>query len=157
EDGTVVTFTPLLWTTHNIWYIDVNVSNTKADEGVMGFIPKGSWLPRLRNGTDVGPMPASLNDRHTVLYKKFADSWRVTDPASLFVYEPGTSTKTFTDLDWPAEKPPCKLKPQFQIPGVGVLKGMPVPEAEQICRVVTDKDLHAHCVFDVATTGDRVF
>lgn len=29
--------------------------------------------------------------------------------------------------------------------------------AEQICRAVTDKDLHANCVFDVATTGDETF
>ena len=49
-------------------------------------------------------MPASLQDRYAVLYKKFADSWRVTDKTSLFVYAPGTSTKTFTDRGWPAEE-----------------------------------------------------
>ena len=91
----------------------------------MGFVPKGSWLPRLRNGVDVGPRPASLHDRYVTLYKTFADSWRVTDKTSLFVYAPGTSTKTFTDPDWPAEKLPCKLKPEFQIPGVKVHQGMP--------------------------------
>jgi Big-like domain-containing protein len=157
DDGTVVIFTPWLWTTHNVWLINVDVSNTKADEGVMGFIPKQSWLPRLRNGQSVGPMPASLTDRHKVLYKTFADSWRVTDATSLFVYSPGTSTKTFTDHDWPADKPPCKLKPEFQIPGLGVLKGMPIEEAKRVCHAVTAKDLNAHCVFDVATTGDPIF
>ena len=44
----------------------------------MGFVPKESWLPRLRNGVDVGPRPASLHDRYVTLYKTFADSWRVT-------------------------------------------------------------------------------
>ena len=156
EDGTVVTFTPNFWTTYNIWHVDVSVSNTGATEGIMGFIPKNSWLPRLRNGASVGPMPAALHDRHNVLYKTFADSWRVTDQTSMFVYAPGTSTKTFTDTEWPADKPPCKLKPQFQT-GAGVLEGMPVAEAQQICRAVIAKDLHAHCVFDVATTGDRFF
>jgi hypothetical protein len=123
----------------------------------MGIIPKGSWLPRLRDGVNVGPLPASLHDRYITLYKTFADSWRVTDKTSLFVYAPGTSTKTFTDRDWPAEKPPCKLKPEFQIPGVQVHKGMPIERAEMICKIVTDKDLHKNCVFDVATTGDEIF
>src|SRR5207344_3338086 len=95
-----------------------------------------------------------LHDRYVTLYKTFADSWRITDKTSLFVYAPGTSTKTFTDPDWPAEKPPCKLKPEFQIPGVKVHPGMPVDRAEAICRIVTDKQLYKNCVFDVATTGD---
>ncbi len=157
EDGTVVLITPTFWSPNSVWYLDVSVSQTSADEGVMGFVPKGSWLPRLRNGADVGPMPASLHDRYVTLYKTFADSWRVTDKTSLFVYAPGTSTKTFTDPDWPAEKPPCKLKPEFHTPGVAVLKGMPVARAEMICRVATDKKLYKNCVFDVATTGDETF
>jgi hypothetical protein len=157
DDGTVVTVTPNLWNAHNVWYMDVSVTNTSAHEGVMGIIPQDNWLPRLRNGTSLGPMPASLHDRYVALYKTFADSWRVTDKTSLFVYEAGTSTKTFADHDWPADKPPCKLKPEFQIPGVAVHKGVPVRVAERICSAVTDKDLHANCVFDVATTGDETF
>jgi hypothetical protein len=157
NDGTILIATPAFWPANQVWYIDVTVSNTRAHEGVMGLIPKNSWLPRLRNGTDLGPKPASLHDRYVMLYKKFADSWRVTDKTSLFVYAPGTSMKTFTDRDWPAEKAPCNLEPQFRVPGVEVLKGMPLYEAEMICRVVTDKDLNANCVFDVATTGDEIF
>jgi hypothetical protein len=153
-DGTVVLITPYYWSANSVWYLDVSVSNTSADEGVMGFVPKGSWLPRLRNGVDVGPRPASLHDRYVTLYKTFADSWRITDKTSLFVYAPGTSTATFTDPDWPAEKLPCRLKPEFQIPGVNVHQGMPVERAQAICRIVTDKKLYQNCVFDVATTGD---
>jgi len=156
-DGTVVTITPRFWNANSVWYLDVSVSNTRAAQGIMGLVPKGSWLPRLRNGTDLGPKPASLNDRYVALYRTFADSWRVTKKTSLFVYAPGTSTQTFTDRDWPAAQPPCKLKPQFQIPGVRVQRGIPLAEAEMICKVVTDKDLHNNCVFDVATTGDEIF
>ena len=156
-DQTVLTVTPAFWNAHNIWYINVSVSNTSADEGIMGFIPRDSWLPRLRDGVSVGPMPASLQDRYVVLYKKFADSWRVTDQTSLFVYAPGTSTKTFTDPDWPAEKPPCKLKPEFQVPGVPVFEGMPIERARAVCKAVTMDDLHKNCVFDVASTGDETF
>jgi hypothetical protein len=161
DDGTVVTFTPRFWDANQVAYIDVSVTNTPAHEGVMGIVPHDTWLPRLRNGTNLGPMPgpmpASLHDRYVALYKTFADSWRVTDKTSMFVYEAGTSTKTFTDHDWPAEKPPCKLLPQFQIPGVEVHKGVSIRVAERICRIVTDKDLNANCVFDVATTGDETF
>jgi len=153
-DGTVVLITPRQW---SVWLLDVSVSNTSADEGIMGYVPKGSWLPRLRNGVDVGPMPASLHDRYVTLYKTFADSWRVTDQTSLFVYAPGTSTKTFTDPDWPAEKLPCKLKPEFQIPGFQVRPAIPVDRAQAICKIVTDKALYQNCVFDVATTGDETF
>jgi hypothetical protein len=155
EDGTVVLITPRFW--NAVWLLDVSVSHTSADEGVMGFVPKESWLPRLRNGVDVGPRPASLHDRYVTLYKTFADSWRVTEKTSLFVYAPGTSTKTFTDPDWPAEKLPCKLKPELQIPGMKVQQGMPIERAQAICRVVTDKALYQNCVFDVATTGDEAF
>jgi hypothetical protein len=157
DDGTVVTITPMFWNAHNVSYIDVSVANTGAHEGVMGIIPQDSWLPRLRNGRSLGAIPASLNARYAQLYKTFANSWRVTKKTSLFVYAPGTSTATFTDRDWPGAQPPCNLKPQFQIPGVGVFKGMPIPEAEAICRSVIDKDLHDNCVFDVATTGDETF
>jgi hypothetical protein len=154
-DGTVVLITPRFW--NAVWLLDVSVSHTTADQGVMGFIPKGSWLPRLRNGVDLGHRPVTLHDRYVMLYKTFADSWRVTDKTSLFVYAPGTSTKTFTDPDWPAEKLPCNLKPQFQIPGFKVHPAIPIERAQAVCRVVTDKALYQNCVFDVATTGDETF
>jgi hypothetical protein len=157
EDGTVFTATPAFWSSYNTWYFNVDVSHTGADEGIMGLIPNDSWLPRLRDGTSVDPMPASLQDRYVTHYKTFADSWRVSDTTSLFVYEPGTSTETYTDLDWPAEKPPCELKPEFQIPGAQVLPPIPIEEAEMICREITMEDLHGFCVFDVATTGDETF
>lgn len=157
QDESVVLITPMFWSAHNVAYLNISVSNTGATEGLMGFIPRDSWLPRLRDGGDVGPMPASLADRYSVLYEKFAESWRVTDDSSLFVYKPGTSTETFTDRDWPGGKPPCEVRPDFQIPGVGVFEGMPVDKAREICSLVTIDDLHSSCVFDVATTGDPTF
>ena len=157
-DGTVFTATPAFWDRYSVWYMNVAVSQTRAHEGVMGFVSDGSWLPRLRDGGDVGAMPASLQDRYEVLYKKFADSWRVDDQTSFFVYEPGTSTETFTDRDWPGERPPCNdIKPELAAPGTHELRGMAVEKAEMICRVVTEPDLYSNCVFDVATTGDEMF
>ena len=149
--------TPHFWNSHQMWYLNVSVSRTHADEGLMGPIPKGTWLPRLASGATVGLMPGSLAERYQTLYKTFAGSWRVTDETSLFVYAGETSTDTFTDLDWPAGEPPCELQPQFEIPGAPVLAGMALEDARQICQLVTDAGLHRDCVFDVATTGDETF
>ena len=111
--GAVLTVAPRLW---HIWILDIRVSHTHADEGIMGSIPEQTWLPTLPSGATVGPMPESLHERYITLYKIFADAWRVTNKTSLFMYAQGTSTETFTDRDWPAEKPPSILKPEFQIP-----------------------------------------
>ena len=75
----------------------------------------------------------------------------------MFAYDSATSTKTFTDLDWPAEQAPCNMKPEFQVPGITILQGMPVDKAEIACKLVTMGDLYKNCVFDVATTGDETF
>jgi FtsP/CotA-like multicopper oxidase with cupredoxin domain len=155
-NGTVLTVTPWFWGSNNVWLLNLEVSNPSADTGIMGSIPRGTWLPALPNGATVGPKPDSLHERFVALYQTFADAWRVTDSTSLFVYAPGTSTETFTDVDWPAEKFPCRVKPQFQIPGAQPsLANIDVATAERICRPVTVDDLHRNCVFDVATTGDE--
>ena len=133
----------------------------------MGRIAKGQWLPRLPGGAMLGARPANLYDRHVALYKTFADAWRVTDATSMFEYAPGTSTATFTDVDWPHppiidDKEPhgpyrCTLKPGFQKPVTPIRENIPIEKAKQICKGVTEKDLHDNCVFDVVTTGDESF
>jgi FtsP/CotA-like multicopper oxidase with cupredoxin domain len=156
EHGAVLTVSPQFWTSHGLWYMNVSVSHTHGDEGIMGSIPEQTWLPMLPNGSTVGPMPEGLHERYLALYETFADAWRVTDETSLFVYASGTSTATFTDRDWPAEEGPCDLKPQFEIPGAPTPVNIGVQEAEQVCQAVTLPDLHRDCVFDVATTGDDI-
>jgi FtsP/CotA-like multicopper oxidase with cupredoxin domain len=160
--GPVVTITPHFWTSYGIHYLDVDVSNTDAEQGLMGRIPKGTWLPALPSGATLGPMPdpmpGSLHDRYVALYQTFADAWRVTDATSMFMYTPGTSTATFTDRDWPPEKPPCTtVKPGFPLPVTPIKENIPIARAKRICKDVKLDDLHAFCVFDVATTGDESF
>ena len=46
-------------------------------------------------------------------------------------------------------------KRQFPKPINPILVNIPIEKARHICRAVTEKDLHANCVFDVATTGDE--
>ncbi len=156
--GPVVTVTPHLWTSYGIHFLNVEVTNTDAEGGLMGRIPKGTWLPALPSGATVGPKPASLNDRYVVLYKTFADAWRLTDATSLFEYLPGRSTATFTDRNWPPQKPPCTtVPPGFPKPANPIRENIPVARAKQICKGVTLDDLNAACVFDVASTGDETF
>ncbi|HET7463270.1 MAG TPA: multicopper oxidase domain-containing protein [Longimicrobium sp.] len=157
ENLTVLTVTPNFWSSHGLWYLNISVAHTQAEWGIMGSIPESTWLPRLPNGATVGPMPASLGERYDTLYRTFADAWRVTDDTSLFVYAAGTSTDTFTDLDWPSDKPPCRLKPRFEIPGAPIPVGIEIDRAREICRDVTVDHLNRDCVFDVATTGDETF
>lgn len=153
--GPVVTVTPRFWNSQKVWYMNVDIAHTDAETGIMGRIHAGNWLPLLPNGAALGPRPAALSDRYVALYRTFADAWRVSDVTSLFTYDAGTSTATFSDRDWPAEKPPCKLKPQFAVPGVVPMKGIPLDDARKLCAGVTIKGLHENCAFDVATTGDK--
>jgi FtsP/CotA-like multicopper oxidase with cupredoxin domain/uncharacterized membrane protein len=155
--GPVLMVTPRFWASYGLSYLDVSVSNTNGDEGIMGRIPRDSWLPALPSGATVGPMPTDLHDRYVTLYQTFADAWRVTDQTSLFVYTPRKSTATFTDRNWPPEKPPCTLKFGFPKPVTPILENIEIAKAEQICGGVTEKDLFDNCVFDVATTGDETF
>ena len=152
---TVVMVTPHFWTSYQVWYLNVEVAQTQADEGVMGIIPQGSWLPRLRGGETLGALPASLSERWGELYQKFAESWRIDDAGSLFVYEGGQTTADFVDREWPAETAPCQLDGRFAVAGAPELVGMKEAEAEQICAGVVEADLHRNCVFDVTTIGEE--
>jgi len=153
----VLIATPRFWTSNNIHYLNISVSHTHGNEGLMGKIPTGNWLPKLRSGASLGPKPKDLHERYIQLYQTFADSWRVTDKTSLFAYAEGKSTSDYTDKDWPTFQPPCKLKPQFETPGVTVLPAIPEDEAKIICQDVTEGDLFANCVLDVSATGDKTF
>jgi hypothetical protein len=150
-DETAMFITPGWWASQSKWYLNVDVSHTPALEGVLGVIPAGGWLPSLPNGTPMGPMPGPLHERYLDLYQKFTDAWRVTNKTSLFDYAPGTSTDTFTLRSWPLEKPPCILPRTKPVPPASLA------EAEQGCRRITGKNMHADCVFDVVVSGNPGF
>lgn len=152
SDGTHVIITPSFWSSEGYWYLDVEVLNTPAREGTMGYIPVVNWLPLAPNGSSFGPAPASLADRHLLLNQKFADAWRVTKTTTLFDYAPGTSTADFTNRDWPP-KPgePCKLAGATRPP----VEPMKVEVARRLCRDIKDKIVFENCVFDVTAMGDE--
>jgi hypothetical protein len=158
-DGKTLIATPEWWASQSKWYLNVDVSHFgivtdvggSSTRGIAGPIAAGSWLPALPSGASVGPMPASLPARYDTLYRTFADAWRVTDKDSLFDYAPGTSTNTFTMMDWPKQNPPCQVR-----------DAKPVEPASEetalaACRRVRDENRRADCVFDVRVTGDIGF
>jgi hypothetical protein len=152
-DGTRLIITTNWWSSQNIWYMNVDVINTHAREGIVGAITAGNWLPMLPDGTPMGPRPVSLNQRYLDLNQRFAGAWRVTNATSLFDYAPGTSTATFTDKTWPPNKPPCVA------PGSPAPPQQPIEreKAQEICRKIKNKTMRDQCIFDVSVTGEPGF
>jgi hypothetical protein len=130
------------------WWLQVSVFHTSAYDGIMGARSKGSWLPRLSNGSAFGAKPAALHDRYVELYLKFADSWRVNKETTLFDYAEGTSTETFTNRAWPTENGP------YEVGSGPVAKPLPLKAAQLACRDVVGKNEKADCVFDVRVMGN---
>lgn len=150
-DGTRVIATPRYWESQGYWYIDVEVLGTSARTGIMGHVAGGEWLPRGGARENFGPMPAAVADRFAVLYRKFANSWRVNDVTSLFDYDGGQTSKSFVDPNWPATTGKCQTSPL----GAPLVKEpVPAEAAKQACAVITDKQAREQCMFDVQWLGD---
>lgn len=158
-DGTRVIVTPNYWSSQGYWYLDVEVLDTPAREGTMGHIRSSEWLPRGPGSTSFGPAPAGLAARHALLNGTFANAWRVSSSTSLFDYAAGTSTASFTNVNWPP--PPgsacTSISGGFPWPGVenrSPVKPMDPREAEKLCSSIADPAARANCVFDVTVTGN---
>lgn len=155
-NGTKLVVTPAYWEKQKKWYLNVNVYDTTASEGIMGRIAKGSHLPALSDGNTVGSWEDdNVGKRYVKLYKTFADSWRVSSKTSLFDYDPGTSTETFTLAEWPRNSPKdCEITGQLEQPEV---KALDKPIAVQHCRNVEDKNNRENCIIDVMAMGETGF
>lgn len=157
--GTRVVVTPGWWTSHQIWYMNINVRHARAVEGVMGAITPDNWLPALASGDQLGPRPPDLAQRHRDLYETFANSWRVDDASSLFDYEPDLSARSFVVPDWPVAAPQgCLAPPQ---PGGPPVVPAPTPmtqaDAERHCAAIVDPERRGNCVQDLMATGEPGF
>lgn len=154
-DGTRVVVTPAWWQSQQKWYMNVDVYDTTASQGVMGSIANDSWLPALADGSSVGPKPADTHARYKALYETFANSWRVTKKTSLFDYVPGTSTETFTLADWPRDNPAsCAIGNKTTVMAI---RPIAKTEATKACTGITDENEKANCIFDVQATGHTGF
>lgn len=155
--GTNITISSNLWPPHQVYFMNIDVQQGRATEGIMGAIAPHNWLPALPDGTQLGPRPAGLHQRYIDLYQKFGSAWRVTAATSLFDYAPGTSTATFTNKDWPVENPTSCTVPALTAAPGGPEKPLGKETAAQLCGRVTDKNRQKNCLQDVMVTGDQVF
>ena len=158
--GTVIVVTPGFWNHYQVWYLNIDVRNARATEGVMGAIAPGNWLPALPDGTLLGPRPRDLHQRYVDLYEKFETAWRVNDQTTLFDYAPGTSTASFTIESWPIENPQQCTVP-MRIPSGPISNTPPNPlsaeVAQQHCGPLVDGNAKANCIQDVMATGEPKF
>jgi hypothetical protein len=80
------------------------------------------------------------------LYPKFADSWRIADKTSLFAYDHGKNTGTYTLRDFPDKPVDAKSLPGFAA-------------AEVFCKNlgISEPAILANCSLDMAMTGRPEF
>ena len=154
-DGTRIVTTPVFWTSQGYWFLQIEVFNTPAREGILGpVLSPTDWLPRAPDGTSFGPRPVALLDRYTALNHKLANAWRVKPATALFDYEPGTSTADFTDVNWPAEPGKGCMTTTVKGPKPLVVKEPQPDLAKRACAGIRDKATFENCIFDVTIMGD---
>ena len=129
-------------------YIDVGVAKPPALQTAFGGI--------LGNLNGIAEDDAFTRDgtvlplriAYQTLYHTFGDSWRIDQAESLFDYDPGTSTATFTLLDFP--QGPFTARH---------LDPADYEAARFVCEAagITDPILLEDCILDVAATGDTEF
>jgi von Willebrand factor type D domain/Beta-galactosidase jelly roll domain len=122
-------------------YLNLRLSHADGDfSGLLGNC-NDDWADDLasKSGTLL-ELPLTL-----ALARPFADSWRITQEDSLFDYEAGETTLTFTDQAFPTV--------------VAAPTASARAAAAEICAGVgvTDPAVVAACVLDVASTGDASY
>lgn len=151
-NGSTLLVTTGWWSSHEIAFLNLNVLNTPATEGIAGYIEPGQWLPALADGTYLGPKPVDLSERYVDLNQLFSDSWRVNDASSLFDYDHGTSTDTYTIQGWPFENATsCRVADK------AFAEGIDRKEAAQACEGIVDKSNRENCIADIVLTGETEF
>ncbi|WP_044171896.1 VWD domain-containing protein [Flectobacillus major] len=77
------------------------------------------------------------------LYPSYADSWRIQQSNSLFVYDAGKNTDSYTNKAFP-QAPPSFLASQQQ-------------QATNTCKAagISEEPFLSYCVYDVLVTGDN--
>ncbi len=117
--------------------------------GLIAGVPSSAQfrVPALPDGSPL-PAPVDRHDHYRLLYEVLAPAWRVTADTSLFDYDGGTTTDSFTVAGFPPETAPLTAQDIDQALFAGAL---------QTCAAVTDSDLVSQCAFDVAITGESQF
>ena len=111
------------------------------------IIPGGLEVPAMPDGTLL-PAATSSTERAKTIDGVFADAWRLTDSTTLFDYDSGKSTASYT------------IKPFPTNPTVSTAADLSASQqaaGDAACSAITDQGLHDDCVFDVGATGQTGF
>ena len=112
-------------------------------------IARRAQIHGLLGHTDIGQVQSRDGQRFTtrqltdldIRYRKFADSWRITQAESLFRYERGETTATYTDESFPDRVPQLTAAQRGS--------------AEPLCAAMAlSSEEHEECILDVSLTGD---
>jgi len=99
-----------------------------------------------KNDLHVRGSKESFEPSYQKLYPKFADSWRISDKSTLFTYDKGRNTASYTIHNFPDKPGDAKALPGYAA-------------AEAVCKGygITDPAILADCALDVAITGRPEF
>ena len=141
-----------LWTMSEGYGIFVQIKPSATLEasgsGLLGpIVPGGMGVPALPDGSRL-PAATSVTQRGDILYGQYADAWRVTDSTTLFDYETGKSTASYTIKPYPVAGKVVTLPD---------LSASQTAAGNSACSAITDSTLHDDCVFDVGVTGQIGF
>ena len=129
--------------------VEVTLRSQYLDVGLLGNAD-GNAANDLttRGGSVVDLAGLAAETRRARLYDEFGASWRISQAESLFTYEPGQDTSTYTRLDFPRA-----LVAASDLPPLA--RGM----AEAVCGQagITAEAVLADCVLDVGVTGNAEF
>lgn len=141
------------WKDGSIAYVEpvgtygLTLSVQLADElagKVTGLLGDGDG--NSKNDLHVRGKNESFEPNYEKLYPAFADSWRISDKTSLFTYDNGKNTGTYTIRNFPDKPGDAKALPGYAA-------------AEAVCKSygITDPAILANCALDVAITGRPEF
>jgi hypothetical protein len=140
-----------LWTLSvGQWGINAQIKPSESlktsGTGLLGeIVPGGLGVPALPDGSRL-PAISDRTQQFQAVYGKFADAWRVTDSTSLFDYDSGKSTATYTIKPFPLQRATkADLTASQESAG------------ESACSAITDQGAHDDCVVDVGVTGQAGF
>ncbi|MGH1396542.1 MAG: VWD domain-containing protein [Trichormus sp.] len=128
--------------------------NTNNDLKTRGgkLIPSRSSYSNVRLAlSNFLPIPIPLDEFEKSyfdkLYRDFGDSWRIKQEDSLFDYQSGQSTATFTDRNFPK-----------RYHNIASLMPNQIRQAETVCRQAGVNDFMLEgCILDVGFTGETGF
>ncbi len=100
-DGSIV------WAVSNAPYglnllVDPSPNLVDTGVGLLGRSAPGLGVPLLPDGSAL-PKPIDRHEAYASLYVRFAGAWRLTDATTMFDYEAGKTTATYTIPDYPSE------------------------------------------------------